>query len=234
MLLAPIRIIHILIVCSVTVSIGAMTGNVSWNIFPLLNQAISSNLTLFQNNVKLDEFRGFPYNESGIKLLPRFNIYTGSTFLKNIETCSLCILREQVKEQNIASLKLHILRRLEMHQPPNITIRPHISEKVIRNFYEKHGYRYIRVNDTNQQNAFSSSEKNFESSYPPFSRGETETSSVYEYFDEYDYFSNNKYDHFNYNGEYYNDRELDDAEDDFYSKINRVYYFPKCEYKYLF
>lgn len=40
---------------------------------------------------------------------------------------------------------MHILARLAMSQPPNITTRPPISEHLIQSFYSQNGFRYIRV-----------------------------------------------------------------------------------------
>lgn len=59
--------------------------------------------------------------------------------------CASCQIREQLKAQNLASIKMHILARLAMSQPPNITTRPPISEHLIESFYSQNGFRYIRV-----------------------------------------------------------------------------------------
>lgn len=59
--------------------------------------------------------------------------------------CTSCQFREQLKAQNLASIKMHILARLAMSQPPNITTRPPISEHLIQSFYSQNGFRYIRV-----------------------------------------------------------------------------------------
>lgn len=69
--------------------------------------------------------------------------------------CTSCQIREQLKAQNLASIKMHILARLAMSQPPNITTRPPISEHLIQSFYSQNGFRYIRVknnyhNDDNE------------------------------------------------------------------------------------
>lgn len=70
--------------------------------------------------------------------------------------CRSCQIREQLKAQNLASIKMHILARLAMSQPPNITTRPPISEHLIQSFYSQNGFRYIRVknnyhNDGNEE-----------------------------------------------------------------------------------
>lgn len=65
--------------------------------------------------------------------------------------CSACRLRKQAEDQSLASFKKHILRRLEMEQPPNITAKgsvPQVAEGVLQSFYHSHGFRYIRANST--------------------------------------------------------------------------------------
>lgn len=63
--------------------------------------------------------------------------------------CTSCQFREQLKAHNLASIKMHILARLSMTHPPNITGRPHIAEEILQTFYENVDFRYIRVrNDT--------------------------------------------------------------------------------------
>lgn len=64
--------------------------------------------------------------------------------------CASCQLREQLKAQNLESIRMNILARLSMSQPPNITTRPQISEHLIQSFYSQNGVRYIRVNSNNQ------------------------------------------------------------------------------------
>lgn len=69
--------------------------------------------------------------------------------------CTSCQFREQLKAQNLESIRMNILARLSMSQPPNITTRPPISEHLIQSFYSQNGVRYIRVNgnspaDSNQ------------------------------------------------------------------------------------
>lgn len=59
--------------------------------------------------------------------------------------CASCQFREQLKAQNLASIKMHILARLSMTHPPNVTERPKISETILDNFYLNNGFRYIRV-----------------------------------------------------------------------------------------
>lgn len=59
--------------------------------------------------------------------------------------CASCQFREQLKAQNLASIKMHILARLSMTHPPNITGRPHISEQILQTFYQNNDFRYIRI-----------------------------------------------------------------------------------------
>lgn len=59
--------------------------------------------------------------------------------------CASCQFREQLKAQNLASIKMHILARLSMTHPPNITGRPHISEQILQSFYQNNDFRYIRI-----------------------------------------------------------------------------------------
>lgn len=59
--------------------------------------------------------------------------------------CTSCQFREQLKAQNLASIKMHILARLSMTHPPNITGRPHISEQILDQFYQSNDFRYIRI-----------------------------------------------------------------------------------------
>lgn len=74
---------------------------------------------------------------------------------EDVTRCASCQIREQLKAQNLASIKMHILARLSMTHPPNITQRPKISEQILENFYQNNGFRYIRVrNDSNEFGAF--------------------------------------------------------------------------------
>lgn len=59
--------------------------------------------------------------------------------------CPSCQFREQLKAHNLASIKMHILHRLLMEKPPNITGRPHISEEILQQFYQTKDFRYIRI-----------------------------------------------------------------------------------------
>lgn len=59
--------------------------------------------------------------------------------------CPACQFREQLKAHNLASIKMHILHRLSMEKPPNITGRPHISENILQHFYQTKDFRYIRI-----------------------------------------------------------------------------------------
>lgn len=59
--------------------------------------------------------------------------------------CASCQFREQLKAQNLQSIKMHILARLSMTHPPNITGRPHISEQILQTFYQNNDFRYIRI-----------------------------------------------------------------------------------------
>lgn len=136
------------------------------------------------------------------------------------------------------SLKFHILKRLEMQKLPNITIRPNISEKVIHNFYMKHGYRYIRLNETNKKNLFKVPKDN--GYYEHYSHQfmakikEQEPAAAYgefEYFDEYDYNNGRSFEELQYPSEYNFESGYDDgADDDIFSKIKKLYYFPKSEF----
>lgn len=164
------------------------------------------------------------------------DLLTTSSLSPYTETCSLCLKREQVKEQNLLSLKYHILKRLEMQKLPNITIRPNISEKVIHNFYMKHGYRYIRMNETNKKNLFKVSKDNsYYEHYPQqfvSKLKEQETAAPFgefEYFDEYDYYNRN-FEDLQYPNEYNLDSGIDDGDDDIFSKIKKQYVFPESEF----
>lgn len=64
--------------------------------------------------------------------------------------CVSCQYREELKAHNLDTIKMHILERLSMRQPPNITSRPHISEQILQSFYQNNDFRYIRVRDTNE------------------------------------------------------------------------------------
>ncbi|XP_031634913.1 uncharacterized protein LOC116348153 [Contarinia nasturtii] len=73
--------------------------------------------------------------------------------------CASCQFREQLKAQNLASIKMHILTRIGLERPPNITGREHIPEHMIENFYLKQDSRYIRIrNGTDEYNSAQSEE----------------------------------------------------------------------------
>lgn len=63
----------------------------------------------------------------------------------DLSKCVACQFREQLKAHNLASIKMHILARLSMTHPPNITGRPHISEQILQTFYQSNDFRYIRI-----------------------------------------------------------------------------------------
>lgn len=58
--------------------------------------------------------------------------------------CSACRLRQKVEDLSIDSFKTHILQRLHLKQPPNVTT-PVVADHVLRKFYSDYGYRYIRL-----------------------------------------------------------------------------------------
>lgn len=61
-----------------------------------------------------------------------------------ISGCSACRLRKQVEDLSLDSFKTHILQRLHINRPPNVS-KPIISDEVLRRFYSDNGYRYIRL-----------------------------------------------------------------------------------------
>lgn len=69
----------------------------------------------------------------------------GDDSSEEFSRCASCQFREQLKAQNLASIKMHILARLSMTHPPNITGRPHISEQILQTFYQNNDFRYIRI-----------------------------------------------------------------------------------------
>ncbi|XP_055312602.1 uncharacterized protein LOC129574537 [Sitodiplosis mosellana] len=69
----------------------------------------------------------------------------GDSGSEEFTRCASCQFREQLKAQNLASIKMHILARLSMTHPPNITGRPHISEQILQSFYQNNDFRYIRI-----------------------------------------------------------------------------------------
>lgn len=75
--------------------------------------------------------------------------------------CPSCQFREQLKAHNLASIKMHILTRLSMTQPPNITGRPHISEQILQSFYQNNDFRYIRIrNNSNYDDEYDKNDEN--------------------------------------------------------------------------
>lgn len=69
----------------------------------------------------------------------------GDSGSEEFKRCASCQFREQLKQQNLDSIKMHILARLSMTRPPNITGRPHISEQILQSFYQSNDFRYIRI-----------------------------------------------------------------------------------------
>lgn len=178
----------------------------------------------------------FPNNRNQTKPVELPNVFS---LPENIKTCSLCMMREHVKEQNIVSLKFHILKRLEMQQPPNITItsRPHISEKVIHSFYAKYGHRYIRLNDTNKNLLKVTRDGGGEHSNDqsmqhlvsrPYPDHEDHDGGEMDYYDEFDY-GHFEPEQLQYGNEFDSESEFDETEDDVYSKVKKLYYFPKSK-----
>lgn len=74
-----------------------------------------------------------------------YKMPNGDDSSEEFSRCTSCQFREQLKAHNLASIKMHILARLSMTHPPNITGRPHISEQILQTFYENNDFRYIRV-----------------------------------------------------------------------------------------
>lgn len=79
---------------------------------------------------------------SSFKVANADEVHSGS---EEFSRCASCQFREQLKAQNLASIKMHILARLSMTHPPNITGRPHISEQILQTFYQNNDFRYIRI-----------------------------------------------------------------------------------------
>lgn len=72
--------------------------------------------------------------------------------MPNGEEFTRCASCEQREAQNLEWIKIHILSRLQMKLPPNITGRPHISEKILDTFYENNDSRYIRLRNHEDDN----------------------------------------------------------------------------------
>lgn len=70
--------------------------------------------------------------------------------------CSACRLLQKVEDLSIDSFKTHILQRLHLNQPPNIT-KPVVADNVLRQFYSEFGYRYIRLRPSTSSSTSSSS-----------------------------------------------------------------------------
>lgn len=106
----------------------------------------------------------------------------------------------------------------------------------------KHGYRYIRMNETNKKNLFKVPKDNgYYEHYPQqfmAKMKEQEPTSSYgemEYFDEYDYNNGGRnFDELQYPNEYNFENGYDDTDDDIFSKIKKLYYFPRSIYLLLF
>lgn len=218
---------------------GVIGHNILWNTSTLMPPVSPNTTTTTYESPKNTVFT--PANNSS-QYAANLDILAKTSILPYLETCSSCLKREQVKEQNLMSLKFHILKRLEMQKLPNITIRPNISEKVIHNFYMKHGYRYIRMNETNKKNLFKVPKDNgYYEHYPQqfmAKMKEQEPTSSYgemEYFDEYDYNNGGRnFDELQYPNEYNFENGYDDTDDDIFSKIKKLYYFPRSIYLLLF
>lgn len=89
------------------------------------------------------------------------NIENNGDNSEEFSRCASCQFREELKRQNLASIKMHILARIGLERPPNITGRPHIPEHMLENFYQKYqnDFRYIRIrNGTDEYGSAQSDE----------------------------------------------------------------------------
>lgn len=92
------------------------------------------------------------------------------------------------------------------------------------------------MNETNKKNLFKVPKDNsYYEHYPQqfVSKIKEQEPSAsfgeFEYFDEYDYYNRN-FEELQYSNEYNFDGGFDDGDDDIYSKIKKLYYFPKSEF----
>ncbi|XP_055922049.1 uncharacterized protein LOC129953187 isoform X2 [Eupeodes corollae] len=82
--------------------------------------------------------------------------------------CHSCQMREQVKADNLESIKRHILLRLEMQTIPNITA-PQVPRTIIENFYKSHSF------NGNKKGSSSSSIHNQQENSHSYSEGASDT-----------------------------------------------------------
>lgn len=111
-------------------------------------QTLSSILIKNESNVSQQHKEEYHFN-SFRQYKPALAEMTADTATTTEESdeifsCSACKFREELKRQNLALIMEHILLRLDMSQPPNITKPPPVSERVLDNFYSKNGNNYIR------------------------------------------------------------------------------------------
>lgn len=106
-----------------------------------------------------------------------------------INGCRSCQMREQLKQHNLASIKMHILARLAMSQPPNITKLPPISEQIIQSFYSQNGWRYMRKNSKAEFDTIErQGRRNYHSSDPDVNdmQGDDPMATAHQSFDDID------------------------------------------------
>lgn len=134
--------------------------------------------------------------------------------------CTTCHERRQVEDQSLDFFKTHILKRLDMEKPPNITAVPLVADDVIKGFYRQHGYRYIRLNrEAGAASRSASGEPNYDGvDYDGMQADDPQydSSSELNYFENY--------------GERFGGMEAEDDEDEeeqFFSTTDSIFAFPK-------
>lgn len=143
--------------------------------------------------------------------------------------CTTCHERRQVEDQSLDFFKTHILKRLDMEKPPNITAVPLVADDVIKGFYKTHGYRYIRLSGNREAGGKSGSANSRSASVEPNYDGVDYDGMQA---DDPQYDSSSELNYFeNYGGDRrFDDMEAEDDEDEeeqFFSTTDSIFAFPK-------
>lgn len=138
-----------------------------------------------------------------VKLTIQTEHHHYTTTIKGYVSCPSCNYHEQMKEENLESIKRHVLEKLGFKKPPTLSHIPNVPESILNGFYNKLNDSYYVSKDHYQ-----------------YQQQKTTAST--------DYLSDQPFNEFRqYNFDV--DELIDDDDEVSLTKTKKIYLFSKCK-----